>query len=66
MLNTKKALLYVGGMETPFSAMKYNKALRDYHNKIIECKYENNQWVFMHERTDKSFPNAYATATGTF
>lgn len=40
------------------------KALRDLDKKIIECKYENNQWVFMRERTDKSFPNAYKTAMG--
>lgn len=64
MLTTKKALLYVGHMDAPFSAMKYNKSLRDFHNKIVECKYENNQWVFMRERTDKSYPNAYNTATG--
>lgn len=64
MLTTKKALLFVGHMDTPFSSMKYTKALREYHNKIIECKFENNNWVFMHERTDKSYPNAYNTAKG--
>lgn len=40
------------------------KELKQYDNKIIECKFENNSWVFMRQRTDKSFPNAYNTAMG--
>lgn len=32
--------------------------------KIIECKFENGNWKFMRERTDKSFPNALKTAIG--
>ncbi|ESN99963.1 hypothetical protein HELRODRAFT_113375 [Helobdella robusta] len=54
--------LYVGGMDRPFdrlSSMK--KGLRELNNKIIECKW-NNGWVFMRQRTDKSFPNKYETA----
>lgn len=54
--------LHVGQLDTPFAAMKYTKELKDLDNKIIECKFENNQWKFMRERTDKSFPNAYSTA----
>lgn len=42
--------------------MKYDKDLKDLDGKIIECKYENKQWVFMRERTDKSFPNSFDTA----
>ncbi|KAG8538280.1 hypothetical protein GDO81_022930, partial [Engystomops pustulosus] len=38
------------------------KDLKQYDNKIIECKFENNCWVFMRQRVDKSFPNAYETA----
>ncbi|GBN11275.1 mRNA-capping enzyme [Araneus ventricosus] len=64
LLPTKVGLLYVGGMSEPFAELKINKALRGLDKKIIECKYENNQWVFMRERTDKSFPNAYSTAMG--
>ncbi|GFY58209.1 mRNA-capping enzyme [Trichonephila inaurata madagascariensis] len=64
LLPTKVGLLYVGGMSEPFAEIKINKALRAMDKKIIECKYENNQWVFMRERTDKSFPNAYKTAMG--
>jgi mRNA-capping enzyme len=56
-------MLFVGG-NTPFSEMKYTKALKDLNNKIIECKFENNKWIFMRERTDKSYPNAYSTAIG--
>lgn len=62
MLTAKKALLFVGHMDTPFSWMKYTKAMKEFDNKIIECKFENKQWVFMRERTDKSYPNAYTTA----
>lgn len=51
-------------MDKPFGEMKYNKQLKDLNGKIIECKIENNQWVFMRERTDKSYPNSYDTALG--
>lgn len=62
ILNRKIGLLYVGGLDVPFSNIKYTKALKDLNNKIIECAYENNQWVFMRHRTDKLFPNSYKTA----
>nr|XP_021490557.1 mRNA-capping enzyme isoform X4 [Meriones unguiculatus] len=55
-------LLYVGGYERPFAQIKVTKELKQYDNKIIECKFENNSWVFMRQRLDKSFPNAYNTA----
>uniref|UniRef100_A0A667ZVP1 mRNA-capping enzyme n=1 Tax=Myripristis murdjan TaxID=586833 RepID=A0A667ZVP1_9TELE len=38
------------------------KELKQYDNKIIECTFENNSWVFMRQRIDKSFPNSYDTA----
>ncbi|XP_054281845.1 mRNA-capping enzyme-like [Macrosteles quadrilineatus] len=55
-------LLFVGGLEPPFSKMKVSKSMKELDNKIIECKYEKNAWVFMRERTDKSFPNSFTTA----
>lgn len=55
-------LLYVGGHSVEFARMKVNKHMKELNNKIIECKFENNEWVFMRERTDKSFPNSYKTA----
>uniref|UniRef100_A0AAY4BAH4 mRNA-capping enzyme n=1 Tax=Denticeps clupeoides TaxID=299321 RepID=A0AAY4BAH4_9TELE len=55
-------LLYVGGYDMPFAQMKITKDLKQYDNKIIECTFVNNTWVFMRQRTDKSFPNAYDTA----
>lgn len=45
-----------------FAQMKYTKALKDLDNKIVECKFANNQWEFMRERTDKTFPNSENTA----
>lgn len=46
--------------------MKYSPAMKEFDNKIVECKYEDNQWKFMRERIDKSFPNSLNTATGKF
>jgi len=45
-----------------------NKELRSCDNKIVECYYDadKKQWVFMRQRTDKSFPNSYDTAVGMF
>lgn len=57
-------LLYVGQMDTPFAAMKYTSAMRELDGKIIECKFEDDQWKFMRVRTDKSYPNSYNTAKG--
>merc|ERR1719430_1668923 len=48
----------------PFSQIKLTKELKELSGKIIECKWADNQWVFMRERTDKSFPNGYNTAIG--
>ncbi|XP_015605380.1 mRNA-capping enzyme [Cephus cinctus] len=59
----KVGQLYVGGLDVPFNHMKISKAMKDLDNKIIECKFEDGRWVFMRERTDKSFPNSYKTAT---
>ena len=40
--------------------------MKDLDNKIIECHWDPkvNSWVFMRQRTDKSFPNSYSTAIG--
>lgn len=57
-------LLFVGGLDVPFARINIKKQFKDLNGKIIECKFENNQWVFMRERTDKSFPNSYSTALG--
>lgn len=48
--------------------LQITKELRQYDNKIIECHYDatTKQWVFMRQRTDKSFPNSYDTAKGLF
>lgn len=64
MVPRKMGYLYVGQLERPFAKMRFTKTLKDLDNKIIECKFENNQWMFMRERTDKSFPNSYTTAAG--
>ncbi|XP_050960459.1 mRNA-capping enzyme [Labeo rohita] len=55
-------LLYVGSYDMPFAQMKITKDLKQYDNKIIECTFVKNTWVFMRQRIDKSFPNSYETA----
>ncbi|KAG5873922.1 hypothetical protein JTB14_030347 [Gonioctena quinquepunctata] len=62
IVSKKVCHLFVGQMTTCFAKMKYTKSLKDLDNKIVECKVEDNQWKFMRERTDKSFPNSYDTA----
>lgn len=62
ILSKKIGQLYVGSLDTPFAQIKYTKQMKELNNRIIECKYENNQWVFMRERKDKSHPNSYDTA----
>lgn len=54
--------LYVCGPDTFFSTIKLTKDLREMNNKIIECKYVDGKWIYMRERTDKSFPNSLKTA----
>uniref|UniRef100_A0A672JXN1 mRNA-capping enzyme n=1 Tax=Sinocyclocheilus grahami TaxID=75366 RepID=A0A672JXN1_SINGR len=46
-------LLYVGRYDMPFAQMKITRDLKHYDNKIIECTFVNNTWVFMRQRTDK-------------
>ncbi|XP_052757830.1 mRNA-capping enzyme [Galleria mellonella] len=64
MLPTKQALLYVGQYSEPFASMRVTKDIKHLNNKIIECTFDQNtnQWVFMRERTDKSYPNSFNTA----
>jgi|GEM_PF-3707010 len=57
--------LYVGGMEQKFAVISSIRDIQHLDNKIVECTYNNGKWVFLRERTDKSFPNALSTAQGT-
>lgn len=63
IVSKKVGQLFVGQLDRHFGVIRFTKEIKDLHNKIIECKYEDNQWKFMRERTDKSFPNSYKTAT---
>lgn len=66
MLKKLIGRLYVGGLKDPFGEIKLNKELRELSNKIIECTWDSQkrEWIFMRERTDKSYPNGYNTAQG--
>ncbi|XP_068199269.1 mRNA-capping enzyme [Antennarius striatus] len=62
LLTESIGLLYVGNHDGPFAKMKVTKEMKQYNNKIIECTFANDSWVFMRQRVDKSFPNSYVTA----
>jgi len=62
ILSRKVGHLYVGGLKTPYGTIKISRQLKELDNSIIECKYENGQWVFMRQRVDKSYPNSFKTA----
>ena len=67
MLPETKGLLYVGGLNEPFAYMtKLKREVRELNNRIVECTYDlqAQKWVFMRERTDKSYPNGFNTAKG--
>ena len=69
MLPETKGLLYVGGLNEPFAYMtKLKREVRELNNRIVECTYDlqAQKWVFMRERTDKSYPNGFNTAKGEF
>ena len=44
------------------------REVRELNNRIVECTYDlqAQKWVFMRERTDKSYPNGFNTAKGEF
>ncbi|KAL3280723.1 hypothetical protein HHI36_003959 [Cryptolaemus montrouzieri] len=63
LITSKVIYLYVGQRDEPFARMRYRKELKDLDSKIIECKFENGEWIFMRQRVDKSFPNSFHTAT---
>ncbi|KAL0274459.1 UNVERIFIED_CONTAM: hypothetical protein PYX00_006876 [Menopon gallinae] len=52
------------GDNTYFGQLKSVKNLKHLDSKIVECTYDGttDKWVFMRERTDKSFPNSFDTA----
>lgn len=64
MLAERKGYLYVNRFDQPIAMIKYTKELNGLDKKIIECNfdYKANEWKFMRQRTDKSFPNSYETA----
>ncbi|KAL6433230.1 hypothetical protein ACFW04_006444 [Cataglyphis niger] len=67
ILPRKVGHLYVGGLKTPYGVLsKLTKQLKELDNAIIECKFDNGQWIFMRQRIDKSFPNSHSTADSVY
>ena len=64
-LPTKIGELHVGSLALPYTHLKkVTKDVAKLDGKIIECRHDGTGWVFLRERTDKSFPNAFSTAEG--
>lgn len=42
------------------------KQIASLNNKIIECRWSDNEWEFLRERKDKSYPNNVQTARGRY
>ncbi|ENN77339.1 mRNA-capping enzyme isoform X1 [Dendroctonus ponderosae] len=66
VIPVKTAYLYVGQFDQPYGKMTYKKSMKDLDGKIVECKYENGEWKFMRERTDKTYPNSFNTAEAVY
>lgn len=64
IIPTKVASLLVGREETEFARMKWSKDCKELNNKIIECTFKDGNWMFLRERSDKTYPNSYNTAKG--
>jgi len=62
-LAERMGALFVQGYDQPFSQIKVTAELKHYDKRIIECTWDKNQWKFLRLREDKSFPNAFKTAT---
>jgi mRNA-capping enzyme len=60
-LNEGKGYLYVNGQMEPFSTIELSNDINHLNNRIIECRWWENKWDFMRERTDKSTPNHIKT-----
>ena len=52
------------GFDEPFSTIRVTKQIASLNNKIIECRWSDNEWEFIGERKDKSYPNNVDTARG--
>ena len=61
-----KLALFWGFFLADFNILfvQLTKELKELDGKIIECSYNGKDWVFMRQRTDKSFPNSISTAQG--
>uniref|UniRef100_T1JE64 mRNA-capping enzyme n=1 Tax=Strigamia maritima TaxID=126957 RepID=T1JE64_STRMM len=57
-----KGFLFVDHQKECFGEINVTTEVESLDGKIIECSFEGNEWRFMRERTDKSFPNSRETA----
>lgn len=60
-LGQKVGQLWVEGFMSPVARVSSVSTIEDFHHKIVECVYQDGQWIALRERTDKSSPNTYET-----
>ena len=57
-------IFFSNTMHDIFPIFQYTKDLKELDGKIIECAWDGKQWIYLRQRTDKSFPNSIKTAEG--
>ncbi len=52
-----------GGMDMKFALIKLTDEIRELNDRIIDCYYVDNQWVFKKLRNDRQHPNGKIAVT---
>jgi hypothetical protein len=52
-----------GGMDMKFASIKLTDEIRELNDRIIDCYYFDNQWVFKKLRNDRQHPNGRIAVT---
>jgi mRNA-capping enzyme len=67
-ISSMVGFLYLGGEQQPVGQLPMSSLTKKLDGKIVECKFDqkSKRWIFMRERTDKTFPNHSSTARGVW
>jgi len=58
--------LFTSGSKMPYDTIKIDKQLKKLDNAIIECKFENDQWIFIRQRVNSSCADSLEVANLIF
>jgi len=65
----KKGGLYVGGTGKSmdeYCEINLTEEIQEFDGKIIDCKYADNQWIFVKVRNDRQHPNGRRTVVSKY